>query len=93
LQSAFELVDAQHTHFNFEPQQFVVCDVVPAGTDKQLIQDMRQLLIRNWVDLETWGKYALQLSIDGHGSADRLARQYLQGSSVVVKVASPFKDA
>jgi hypothetical protein len=69
-----------------------MCYAVAAASDKQLMQDLRQLLLRKWVDLEEWGKYALQLSIDGNGSADRLPRQYLQGSSIVVKVSSPFKD-
>jgi hypothetical protein len=50
-------------------------------------------MTRGFVDLEEWGNYALQLSIDGFGTANRLPKQYLQGSSVVVKVASPFKDS
>jgi hypothetical protein len=69
-----------------------MCYAVAAASDKQLMQDLRQLLLRKWVEIEEWGKYALQLSIDGNGSADRLPRQYLQGSSIVVKVSSPFKD-
>lgn len=51
------------------------------------------MTIRGYVPQETWGSYALQLSIDGHGSPNRLPLQYLQGSSVILKVASPFKDA
>jgi hypothetical protein len=57
------------------------------------MKDLKSLMVRDIVPLEEWGKYALQLSIDGNGGADRLPRQYLQGSSVVVKVASPFKDS
>jgi hypothetical protein len=49
-------------------------------------------MVRDFVDLEDWVTYALQLSIDGHGSPDRLPKQYLQGSSTVMKVESPFKD-
>jgi hypothetical protein len=70
-----------------------ICVSCCAEKDKRLIEDLEHLTVRGWVDLEEWGKYALQLSIDGFGSADRLPRQYLQGSSVVLKVASPFKDA
>jgi hypothetical protein len=70
-----------------------VCVLLSAATDQQLIQTLQQLLGRDFMDQEDWGKYVLQLSIDGNGSADRLPRQYLQGSSVVVKVESPYKDA
>jgi hypothetical protein len=58
-----------------------------------LVQDMSSLMVRGFVDTEDWGSYALQLSIDGHGAADRLPRQYLQGSSVILKVMSPYKDS
>jgi hypothetical protein len=51
------------------------------------------LTIRSYVPQEEWGNYALQLSIDGHGSPNRLPLQYLQGSSVILKVMSPYKDA
>ncbi|WIA44399.1 hypothetical protein OEZ86_007168 [Tetradesmus obliquus] len=65
----------------------------PAGKDKQLLKDLKPLLLRNYSPQEEWGSYALQLSIDGHGSPNRLPLQYLQGSSVILKVMSPYKDA
>eukprot|EP00882_Tetradesmus_deserticola_P005634 GHRQ01005930.1.p1 GENE.GHRQ01005930.1~~GHRQ01005930.1.p1 ORF type:complete len:686 (+),score=207.85 GHRQ01005930.1:51-2108(+) len=67
--------------------------MMPEGKDKQLVQDLRRLVIRGYVPQEAWGSYALQLSIDGHGSPNRLPLQYLQGSSAILKVMSPFKDA
>ncbi|WIA35946.1 hypothetical protein OEZ86_004325 [Tetradesmus obliquus] len=62
-------------------------------TDKQLVQDLHQMLTKAQSPQETWGAYALQLSIDGHGTPDRLPLQYLQGSSVVLKVMSPYTDS
>lgn len=64
-----------------------------AGSDPHLVQDLKNLLIRPYVPLEVWGQYALQLSVDGHGSPNRLPLQYLQGSSVILKVMSPYKDS
>jgi hypothetical protein len=59
----------------------------------QLLKDLKPLLLRSYVPQEEWGSYALQLSIDGHGSPNRLPLQYLQGSSVILKVMSPYKDS
>eukprot|EP00879_Flechtneria_rotunda_P016896 GHRR01017687.1.p1 GENE.GHRR01017687.1~~GHRR01017687.1.p1 ORF type:complete len:530 (+),score=123.36 GHRR01017687.1:1099-2688(+) len=64
----------------------------PAGSDQQLVDDLRHLLVRPYVPLDNWGCYALQLSIDGHGASSRLPAQYLQGNSVVLKMTSPYQD-
>jgi hypothetical protein len=48
--------------------------------------------VKPFVAQDQWGRYAAQLSIDGHGTPNRLPLQYLQGSSVILKVMSPYKD-
>ncbi|KAF8070958.1 hypothetical protein HT031_001039 [Scenedesmus sp. PABB004] len=65
----------------------------PAGGDAQVVAGIRALATRPFSDMERWGRFALQLSIDGHGSPNRLPFQYLQGSSVVLKVRSPYHDS
>ena len=63
-----------------------------AGNREALAADLRGLLIRPFVPVDTWGKFAVQLSIDGHGTTGRLPVQYLQGTSVTLKMKSPFQD-
>jgi hypothetical protein len=62
------------------------------GGHDQLVKDLRHLLLKPYLPLGKWGSYALQLSIDGHGTASRLPLQYLQGTSVVLKMQSPYQD-
>jgi hypothetical protein len=57
-----------------------------------VVQAMQRLLVKPYVSLEEWGAYALQLSIDGHGLTGRLPLQYLQNSSAVLKMQSPYLD-
>jgi hypothetical protein len=52
----------------------------------------QELLVRPPVPLEAWGRYAVQLSIDGHAGPFRLPRQYLSGTTVVLQMDSPFKS-
>jgi len=70
----------------------VLPELLPEGNREALAADLCGLLFRPFVPVDTWGKFAVQLSIDGHGTTGRLPVQYLQGTSVTLKMKSPFQD-
>ncbi|GBF98412.1 hypothetical protein Rsub_10477 [Raphidocelis subcapitata] len=60
--------------------------------DDPVSRAAQELLVRPPVPLEDWGRYALQLSLDGHAGPFRVPRQYLSGVTATLQQASPFQS-